>query len=408
MKKTVLLGITGGIATYKSLDLIGLLKKEGIDVYVMMTKSASKMIEPARFEKASGHTVYTELFEKGFDYKIILNSRTVDHIALVDKADVIAIVPATANVVGKLAHGLADDFVTTSVLAATCPVIICPAMNVNMWNNSLVQQNIALLKKNKYMIIEPTSGMLACGYEGMGKLMDIEVIKNEIVKKLDIAQSLSHSKIIVTAGATHEMIDDVRYISNRSSGKMGVAIVEACYQLGAEVLLIRAKNSVKPKYQIPEKIFETSQELFDLLKLHSKHFDICYHVAAVGDFEITGRKTGKIKSDKSVTLQLKPAIKIINFIKKWNPHIQLIAFKAESNLSEKELIRVATKRLHETKADAIIANDVGKKNSGFESDMNEVIIIRPDGTIKKIPRNTKQNVAKKIVELISNREIGVQ
>lgn len=194
MKKTVILGVGSGIAAYKTLGLIKQLREEEIDVFVVMTDKATKMISPEEFEKTSGHPVYNQLFEKNFDYKKVLEERTVEHIALADKADAMIIAPATANTIGKLAHGIADDFLTTTALAVTAPVIICPSMNVNMWHNPVVQENISKLKELGYHIIHPAKGMLACGYEGVGRLAEIPEIKEEVLRKLKIALSLKGKK----------------------------------------------------------------------------------------------------------------------------------------------------------------------------------------------------------------------
>ncbi|MDP2632724.1 MAG: bifunctional phosphopantothenoylcysteine decarboxylase/phosphopantothenate--cysteine ligase CoaBC [Candidatus Curtissbacteria bacterium] len=400
MKKTVLLGVTGSIAAYKILDLIEKLKAAKLEVFVVMTKSATKMIPASKFEKASGNPVAVELFEKDFDWQITLKEKKVAHVTLADKADVMVIAPATANIIAKLASGIADDFLTTTALATTAPIIICPAMNTNMWNNPATMQNIAKLKSLGFLIIEPTSGMLACGYEGRGRLMEVEEIKCEIIKTISYTNALIGQRVLVTSGATIEKIDDVRYITNRSSGKMGTAIAEECYKQGADVLLIRAKNSQTPRYLIKEELFATTQELFELIKKNIKNYDYIYHAAAVGDFFVKNPKGGKISSKSGLTLQLHKQIKIINQIKKLNPKIHLIAFKAEFSQSEKKLKEAAIKKLHESKADAIIANDISKKNSGFESDMNEVFIVRSKN-IKHLPRATKTDLAKKIVTFLN-------
>lgn len=402
MKKTILIGISSGIASYKSLDLIRLLKEKGFNVKVVMTQNATKMISKDDFETASGHKVFVDIFEKGFDYKSILKSRTVDHIELADNASIMVIVPATANIMAKLAYGIADDFLTTTALAVTAPIIICPSMNVNMWHNPIVQQNVDRLQSLGYQIIPPDSGMLACGYEGEGRLPNIKVIANEILIQMNRVSSLKDKKIIVTAGGTIEKIDDVRFIANRSSGKMGIAIAEECYLRGAEVLLLRAKNSVKPRYLINEKLFSTFDDLHALIIRHVKQADVFFHVAAVSDFQ-TNQTKGKISSAKTHLITLKPRLKIIEQIKKMNPKIKLIAFKAEYGLSEKQLVQEASITLLRSKADAIIANDVGKCDRGFESDNNEVVIILPDKTAKKVALSSKKNIAKASIEYLNSR-----
>lgn len=397
MKKTVLLGVTSGIAAYKSLDLIKLLKAKKIDVQVMMTPTAHQMVSPKEFEKISGHAVFTDLFENNFDYKKVLETRKVDHIQLADRADVLVIAPATANCIGKLANGIADDFLTTTVLAVTAPVILCPSMNVNMWRNPLVQANLEKLKKLGYQIIEPTVGALACGYEGKGRLADVEHITQETIKQLYRTNSLSGKKIIITAGGTVEPIDDVRFITNKSSGKMGAALAEECYLRGADVLLLRAKTAVGPRYCINELIFETADDLSTLLKTYVPKSDIIFHTAAISDFHVD-KQLGKISSESQQILTLHPRQKIVDLIKQWKPNITLIAFKAEHDLTEEELIEKAKQKLKQTQADAVIANDVSKTDRGFQSDTNEVIIVLSNGKQKKIPLQSKRAVASAIIE----------
>lgn len=397
----ILIGVAGGIAAYKVLDLIKLLKKEGCNIFVIMTKGATEMISFLDFEKASGNKVYINLFEKDFDYREVLKKRKVEHIELADKTDVMVIAPATANVIAKLAHGIADDFLTTTALAVTSPIIICPSMNVNMWRNQLVQENINKLKSVGYQVIEPTAGLLACGYEGVGKLESVKVIKDEVLRQIQRSNSLKSKKVIITAGGTSEKIDEVRSITNRSSGKMGVALAEECYLRGADVLLLRAKNSVKPRYLIKERIFETAEELLYLIKVNIKDTDLFFQVAAVSDFKVDRLVKGKLSSDSSINLKLIPQIKIIDQIKKLSPKIKLIAFKAEYGLTEKELIEEGIKKLKDSKADFVIANDISRSDRGFESDNNEVFIISKDKSVKKILLTSKREVSKQIVDCIN-------
>lgn len=400
MKKTVLIGVTSGIAAYKVLDLIGLLKKEGREVQVMMTEHAARMVPEAEFAKASGNAVYTKLYREDFDYKTVLQKRVVDHIELADSTAVLVVVPATANCIAKLAHGIADDFLTTTALAVTSPILICPSMNVNMWHNPLLQENIERLRKSGYLIIEPTEGMLACGYSGKGRLENVEIIKQEIGRQLRRTSSLAGKKVIVTAGGTRENIDKVRFIANRSSGKMGVAIAEECFLRGANVLLLRAKSAVTPHYQIKQETFETTEELFELVRNNVKEYDILFHAAAVSDFTIENPVEVKLSSEHPIVLKLKPQIKILDQIKRLNPNIQLIAFKAEHGLAEKELIKKAHQRLQESNADVIVANDISQSDRGFESDTNEVFVVLADGTHKVIPLSAKTVVASQIVSLL--------
>ncbi len=402
MKKNIIIGVASGIAAYKVLDLIKSLKNKGHEIFVIMTKSATEMISKQDFEKASGNKVYVELFEKNFDYREVLKRRKVEHIELADKTDVMVIAPATANIIGKLTHGIADDFLTTTALAITAPIIVCPSMNANMWNNPIIQENIAKLKSVGYQIIEPAVGMLACGYEGVGRLEDIQIISDEVLKQIQRANSLNGKKIIITAGGTIEKIDEVRYITNRSSGKMGVALAEECFLRRADVLLLRAKNSVKPRYLIKEKIFKTAEELFSLIKENIKNTDFFYQVAAVSDYKVDKSFKGKISSEKSFDLKLVPQIKIVDQIKKISPKTVLVAFKAVYGLGEKLLIQEGLKKLKESKADVVIANDISRDDRGFESDNNEIYIVSANRPVKKIPLSSKREIAKRIIEYLDN------
>jgi len=392
-------GTTGrGIAAYKSIELIKLLKKEGLNVIVIMTRSATHMVDPLEIKKVSGNTVYKELFEKDFDYKEILKKRKVDHINIADSAHIFLVAPATANTIAKIAHGMSDDFLTTTLLATMAPIIICPSMNVHMWENKVTQENILALKKRGIIIIDPEKGMLACGYEGQGRLAHLEKITKEVVRQLQKNESLRGKKIMITAGGTIEKIDDVRSITNRSSGKMGVSIAEECYLRGAEVLLIRAKNSVSSRYNIQEKIFETTDDLLTIVQNHGKDYEYIFHTAAVSDFTVE-KQTGKISSNNSISLKLTPQKKVVDTIKKINPSINLIAFKAEWGLPEKNLITVSKEKLGKV-ADVIIANDVSQQDRGFDSEMNEVLVILPDGSYKKIMLDLKRNIAQSIMNLL--------
>jgi phosphopantothenoylcysteine decarboxylase/phosphopantothenate--cysteine ligase len=400
MKKNIVIGVTGGIAAYKVIDLIKLLKKEGHNVFVIMTKGAVDMIPAEKFEEASGNKVLIDLFEKNFDYKQVLRNRKVEHIELADSSNVMVIAPATANIIGKLANGIADDFLTTTALAVTSPIIICPSMNVNMWRNPIVQENLKKLHLSGYQIIEPASGMLACGYEGVGKLENIEVIKKEIIKQLKKSDSLKGKKIIITAGGTTEKIDEVRSITNRSSGKMGAALSDECYLRGADILLLRAKNSVSPRYRVKEKIFNTTDELLHLIKENIKGTDIFFQAAAVSDYKVDRSFKGKLSSQRSVTLKLIPQTKIINQIKKISPKTFLIGFKAEYGLDEEKLIERSLAKMKESKADIIIANDISREDRGFEADDNEVYIVSKNKPVKKISLTSKREVAREIVEFV--------
>lgn len=385
-KKTVVVGITSGIAAYKMLDLIKLLKEDA-NVIVVMTKSASLMVSKEEFEKASRNKVYIDLFEKDFDYKKILKSREVDHIKIADMADLVVVAPATANVIAKMAQGLADDFLTTMLLATQAPIMVFPSMNVHMWANPVVQENVQKLKTIGMQILEPEEGDLACGYHGKGRLPEPSAIYNEVSRILQKTTRLNGKKIIVTAGGTIEPIDGVRFITNKASGKMGVAIAEACFLQGAEVLLIKSKTSVSTHYDIPQIVFETADDLSKILEKEVKSADVIFHSAAVSDFQVEGSKDKKLDSKKDVFLELKVREKIISKIKIWNPKIKLVGFKAVWG----------QEKLQESNADAIVVNDVSQSDRGFSADTNEVLIINKNGEKKKISLRSKKEVAEEMV-----------
>lgn len=402
MNRTVILGVTGGIAGYKTLELVKRLRKKSIYVFVIMTEHAEKMFPPAEFVIESGNKVRVNLLEKDFDYKDILKARKVDHIDLAGKADLMVIAPATANIIAKLANGIADDLLTTTALAVTSKIIICPSMNVNMWNNPVVKNNIEKLRGLGYIIVEPATGLLACGYTGDGRLAEIDDIQKEIESQLGKSESLKGKKVIVTAGGTSEKIDEVRFITNRSGGKMGIALAEECYMRGAEVCLLRAKSSVKPRYLIREEVFTTAEDLLRLAGKYAKDGDIFFHTAAVSDFRIGDGVKGKLSSNKQVKIVLEPQIKILDQIKVINPTICLIGFKAEYYSESEKLIMAAAEKIKESGADAVVANDVSRKDRGFESDNNEVYVVFADGSVAYLPFASKKVIAEQIVNIVSD------
>lgn len=400
MKYTVVIGITSGIAAYKIVDLIKILKNKNIEVEIIITSSAEKMFGAEMFENASGKKVYKDLIPEGFDYQQVLKNREVEHIKLADSASLFVIAPATANLIAKVAVGIADDFLTTTLLAATAPVLVCPSMNVHMWTNPIIQENLEKLKCRGYSVMEPDSGELACGYKGIGRLAEPEKIAGEIFRILSDRGKLRGKKIIVTAGGTSEAIDAVRTITNRASGKMGAALAEECHQQGAEVLLIRSNTAVSSRFNLKEETFETAKDLENLIEKYSKSYDYLFHTAAVSDFVPEKKSDTKLDSGKSYSLKLNPAPKIISQIKKWNPKIKLIGFKAVFKLPEKDLIQAGRGKLKESHSDYIIVNDVGKEGVGFAVDTNEVYIISPKGLEVKIEKASKKEIAGKILDYI--------
>ncbi len=397
--QTILIGVTSGIAAFKAVDLVKRLKKRGCNVIVIMTEHAKKMLSEQEFEEASGNPVASELFPPGFDYKKVLERRKVEHISLAEMASVICIVPATANILAKISQGIADDLLTTTILATHATLVFCPSMNVNMWNKEITQENIATLQQMGYFFVPPEKGLLACGYEGMGHLAHIDVIEHEILKFAQKKEALRGKNVIVTAGGTEEEIDQVRVITNRSSGKMGIRIAEECVKRGAQVTLIRGRTDVEPTVLLHDIRIKRAQEMFEAIKKHLSGNDIIIHAAAVSDFTVENTVTGKIHSDQTLVLKLIPNIKIIDAIKQLNHNVFLVGFKAEHNISEQALVEKATDMLCRTHADLVVANDVGK-HCVFGSDKNEVVMVAKQGTVKKIERTEKRIIAEKIVDEI--------
>ncbi|MCK5281953.1 MAG: bifunctional phosphopantothenoylcysteine decarboxylase/phosphopantothenate--cysteine ligase CoaBC [Nanoarchaeota archaeon] len=399
---TVLVGVSSGIAAFKVISLVKSLKKRGYNVIVIMTEHAKKMISEKEFEKASGNKVVSELFPKGFDYKRVLKERKVKHISLADMASVIIVVPATANIIAKIANGVADDILTTTILASKAELLVCPSMNVNMWNNKRTQENISKLRNKGIFFFGPEKGKLACGYDGEGRLADINKIEDEIVKLVEKRNELKGKKIIVTAGGTEEEIDKVRVITNRSSGKMGIRIAEECVKRGAKVTLIRSRTDIEPTVSLDDIKVRSAKEMYGEIKKRINKNGIMIHAAAVSDFRVKNKIESKIRSDKGITLELIPNIKIIDKIKKMKKDVFLVGFKAEYNVSEKELKRKSVYIINKAGADMVVANDVGKNNV-FGSDYNEILIVDNKGKAKKINRAEKRIIAERIVDEIVKR-----
>jgi phosphopantothenoylcysteine decarboxylase/phosphopantothenate--cysteine ligase len=400
-KQTVVLGISGGIAAFKVIDLIKIFLKKNINLEVILTSAGAQLLDVKYLEKTLGKKTHQHLFPHGFDLHKILQKRQVEHIDLADQADLIVLVPATANLIAKLANGLADDFLTTTVLASRAPVVICPTMNVNMWTNPVVQQNLIKIGKLNYQVINPVAGPLACGYDGLGRLPEIKDLAAEILARLKQSQSLKGKRVLVTSGATQESLDKVRFLTNHSSGKMGVALAEACHLRGAKVTLIRGVNSAVSRLPLNSQVFTTSRDLEKLLKKEAKKQQIIFQVAAVGDFVPISPFSGKLDSQQEIILRLKPQLKIINKIKNWAPQVQLIGFKA--TYGNKNLDKVAKQKLTDTQAEALIVNDVSKTDIGFNSEDNQVTIYLKNGQKFEINKNPKPVIAAKIVDYLTDR-----
>ncbi len=396
--RTIVIGVTSGIACYKVIDIVRELKKD-FNVEVIMTKNSERLIGKKEFEKVLGKKVHTSLFYKDWGYKDYLKRERMEHISLADMADLFVICPATANTIGKIANGIGDDLLTTSVMATNVPVLVCPAMNCKMWENRIVQGNVAKLIKLGYYFIWPEKGRLACGYRGVGRLANVNKTIKSIKELINKKNILKNKNIIVTAGATVEEIDPVRVITNKSSGKMGVYIAEEAAKLGAEVTLIRGKTEIEPMGKIKDIKINSANELLDEIKKNIKNNDAIIHAAAVSDFTIDKKDNKKIKpiENRPLILKFKKNKKIIDEIKKINKKIKLVGFKAEYNVSKNELIKSAYSLLKQSNADFIIANDVGK--GVFGSEENDVYIVGEGKQVKNF-KGSKREIANKILDLI--------
>ncbi|MDP3765814.1 MAG: bifunctional phosphopantothenoylcysteine decarboxylase/phosphopantothenate--cysteine ligase CoaBC [Nanoarchaeota archaeon] len=399
--KKIVIGVTGGIACYKVLDLIKELRSSGSDIHVIMTEHSAHLVDAKDFEKASGNEVQTSLFHAKINYiEYIKKNKEIKHISLADIADLFLICPATANIIGKIANGIADDLLTTSIAATIAPVLICPAMNVKMWKNPIVQNNVKKLKKLGYHFVEPEYGELACGYKGVGRLANLKRIIERIKLLLKQKNDFKNKKILITAGATVEEIDPVRVITNKSSGKMGTNIAEQAFLRGADVILLRGHNSIEPNYNISEEKFTTVNDLHNKIKKNIKNADIVIHSAAVSDFTINNKHNAKIKSDKELNLELTPATKIFEKLKGLNKKIFLVGFKAEHSVSEKKLVGSAYEILKKANADLVVANDIGKKGRGFDVDTNEVFVIDKNKSIEHVELSDKKVIADRLLDII--------
>jgi len=387
--KEILIGITGGISAYKICELVRLFVKEGARPQVVMTKNATRFVSPLTFETLSQRAVYTDLFTG--------SSQPVLHIELADKADLMVIAPATANIIGKLAGGIADDLLSTIYLAYTGKVIICPAMNVNMYNHPAVQENLEKLKKRGVFVLEPEEGELACGWEGKGRLPEPETILEACEQALS-PKDFAGKKILVSAGPTREAIDPVRYISNRSSGKMGYAIARAGVARGAEVVLISGPTSLKAPLGVKLVKVESAEDMFDACKKYASEVDVIIKCAAVADFRPKKAEAQKIKKQLAPqTIELEPTPDIIAELGKKKRKGQiLVGFAAETE----DLIKNAQKKLKEKNLDIIVANDVTRKDAGFEADTNICTILFRDGKIEQLPKMSKKELAHKLLDYI--------
>ncbi|HBV96539.1 MAG: phosphopantothenoylcysteine decarboxylase [Peptococcaceae bacterium BICA1-7] len=389
--KFITLGVTGGIAAYKAADLASKLTGQGAAVHVIMTRSAGEFVRPLTFEALTGNSVSSDLFVSSPGLKM-------PHIDLAGQADLVVVAPATANILGKLAHGIADDLLTTTLMASTCPVLICPAMNVHMYANRAVQENIVKLAGYGYHFVEPEVGRVACGHFGKGRLAGTDTIVRAITGLLQSPGDMKGLTVVVTAGGTREPIDPVRYITNRSSGKMGYALAEAVSSRGGRVILISARTALKEPPGVELVPVETAREMHCAVMSHYPKADIVIKAAAVADYRCYREASDKIKkTGEKMTLELvrNPDI-LAELGAKKRDGVTLVGFAAETSQLEKN----ATEKLSRKNLDLLVANDVTMPGAGFGSDTNIVKLFFAGGRVEALPEMDKLSVAHKILDAV--------
>ena len=388
-KPCVVLGVTGGIAVYKACELLRLLQKRGIDVFVVMTQNACRFVAPLTFETLSGHPVAVDTFDRPQTWE-------VEHIALAKRADLFLIAPATANIMGKMACGIADDMLSTTVMATRAPVLVAPAMNTGMWENAAVQQNVKTLRARGVEIVAPVSGHLACGDSGAGKLEDVAVIAERACELLFAKKDMEGLRVMVTAGPSREALDPVRYISNRSSGKMGYAIAQAAQKRGAEVTLLSGPVAIEAPQGVKLVPFTTTQELLDRASELAQEQDLLIQAAAPADYRAKEVAPQKIKKQggepMAFTLVENPDVAATLGKAKRSGQV-FVGFAAETN----DVLAHARDKLARKNLDMIVANDVTRPGAGFDVDTNIVTLITKDGQ-EALPMMSKAEVAQRILD----------
>lgn len=385
--KNIIVGITAGIAAYKAIEVVSRLRKQGANVKVVMTKNAKNLVSTLTLGEISGHPVVHDMWEEIHDWN-------VEHISLATWADAYLIVPATANMIGKIANGIADDMLSTTVMATKAKVFICPAMNTNMYQNPITQANIKKLMDLGYNFLEPATGFLACGIEGQGRLPEPVDIINWLNFELNKSTELTGKTILITAGGTQEAIDPVRYIGNKSSGKMGYALAYQAALHGARSILISAPTNLQVPYGV-ECI--QVQSACDMQKTVSNYYENCDAVimaAAVADFRLKEVSEHKIKKTDNIMLELVKNPDILKGLGENKKHQKLVGFAAETQ----NIIEYGRGKVERKNLDFLVANDVSKNDAGFNVDTNEATLIFKDGTLKEIPNMSKNGVAKVIIE----------
>lgn len=401
-KKTVLLGVSGGISAYKTVYVASGLKKMGYDVHVIMTENAAKFVTPLTFATMSGNKVVTDVFDPA-------NDTPTEHIELGQAADLVLIAPATANTIAKLAHGIADNMLTTTMLACNCPVLISPAMNTTMFENPATQENLAILRRRGYEIIEPATGMLACGVEGKGKMPEPDVLIGYVEQWISKEKDMAGLNVLVTAGPTEEAVDPVRFITNHSSGKMGYAIARMAARRGAKVTLVSGRTALPREPFVETVDILSAEDMFDAVTERAPDMDIIIKAAAVADFTPADPADQKIKKADLIaddtegyggmSISLAPTRDILAYLGEHRTEGQFLCGFA---METQDLLKNAAEKLVKKKVDMICANSLKTKGAGFAGDTNVVIIMAKDG-IKQLPLMTKLETADAILDEIMNR-----
>ena len=388
--KTVVLGVTGSIAAYKIASLASMLVKKQANVHVIMTQNATNFINPITFETLTGHKCLVDTFDRNFEFQ-------VEHVSLAKQADVVMIAPASANVIGKLAHGIADDMLTTTLLACRCPKFLSPAMNTAMYENPIVQDNLKILKKYGYEVITPASGYLACGDTGSGKMPEPETLYQYIEKELAGPKDLTGKKVLVTAGPTQENIDPVRYITNHSSGKMGYAVAKAAMLRGAEVTLVSGQTALTPPMFVDYVQITTAEEMYQAVTSRSDEQDIIIKAAAVADYRPKTVYDNKVKKqDGQMSIELERTRDILAYL---GEHKRENQFLCGFSMETENMIGNSRAKLQKKNLDMVAANNVKVEGAGFQGDTNVMTLITQDQEIA-LPLMSKEEVADKILDTI--------
>ena len=394
--KHIIVAVSAGIAAYKAIEVVSRLRKKGAEVKVVMTQNATHIASPLTFGEISGHPVALDMFEQ-------VHQWDVEHIALATWADAYVVVPATANVIGKIYAGIADDMLTTTIMATTAPKYLCPAMNTEMYNNPITQRNLEGLRSLGYHIMDPAEGWLACGITGVGRLPEPEAIVDWLEAKMCSTNELEGTTILVTAGGTQESIDPVRYIGNRSSGKMGYAIAEQAARMGAKVILVSAPTSLPIPNGVDFISVDSAVSMQEAVEACYNDVNVVIMAAAVSDFRVLHKAEQKIKKMESMTIELVKNPDILQGLGSKKSHQILVGFAAETE----HVIKYGQDKVAKKNLDMLVANDVSKSNAGFNVDTNEGYFLYPDKEPKEMPNMKKSDLARhilrEVIDLVANK-----